>query len=73
MSNIPTVTDKTTLNPSPPNDPPQEPVSPSLDLYPRLGRDLLDPYEQLTETFRTLALHDITETASTGSSSSVFR
>ena len=71
MSNIPTVTDKTTLNPSPPNDPPQEPVSPSSDLYPRLGRDLLDPYEQLTETFRTLALQDITETASTGSSSSV--
>ena len=71
MSNLPTVTDKTTLNPSPPNEPPPVPVSPSSDLYPRLGRDLFEPYEALTETFRTLALHDKTETASTGSSSSV--
>ena len=71
MSNLPTVTDKTTLNPSPPNEPPPVPVSPSSGLYLRLGRDLFEPYEALTKTFRTLALHYKTETASTGSSSSV--
>ena len=72
MSNIPTVTDKTTLSPSPtthPTDSSDEPISPDSSLYPQLSTVNLRLSEQPSETL--LNPLDSSETDSTGSVASI--